>query len=351
MKHIYFLCLFVMGFLPAKANPNPEYILPIELEKNFNFSYALNDENLLQINNKFGTIRVKMGVAKSLKIETNIVVKAVNKELAEKILSKISVISSKIPKGINAETIFKNMDENTNKDQNVKFEINYTVTMPATMGLDLTNKFGDVYLPPFTAPLNLNLSFCKLYAADVTHAQSSMKISYGQATVGKLLGTDIHSNFTNFNAEELRNVVFTDNYSELKAKILNDVKGTFNYSHGVFGNVKEGLKLKLNYSDDIKLVKIDEHIKNLEITTNFSDLELPLSKNFNGSFSIRTVNGSFMIDPAFLINYQKNTKTDNAKSGRRYSKSNVYEGNIGKTVNSNVKIIVISNFGDVKIND
>ncbi len=351
MKKYQIFIFLVFGFLPLMAKEEPKAVLAIELQKDFNFSYSVNEENLLKITNKFGQINVKLGSPKFVKIESRILVKAVNKELADKILSQIHVESSKSANIIKAETIFKNLVNYSNKDQNVKFEINYEITMPANMALDLNNKFGDVHLPTFKAPLTLNLDFCKLYADDVSNASSTMKLSYGQAIVGKLTGTDIRSSFTNFKAEELKNVIFVDNYSELKAKVLNDVEGKFNYSHGVFDQVKESLKLKLNYADNIKLMNIDEQIKNLEITSNFSNINLPLSKNFNGGFSIRTMHGSFMIDPAFFINYQKNTKEDNSKSGKAISVSNIYEGKIGKNNNSNIKIIVISNYGDVKIND
>ena len=349
MKTLQILCVLMLGMFASNAKH--EETLTIELQKDFNFSYIITNENLLHLNNKFGNIKVKFGSSKLLKIEARIIVRAINNDLANKILSQIKVESAKTGNSIKAETVFNNMAHYSNRDQHVKYEINYEITMPTNMGLDLINKFGDVYLPSFSAPLTLNLDFCKLFADDVSNANSSMKISYGQATVGKLTGTDIRSNFTNFKAEELKNVMFVDNYSELKAKILNDVEGKFNYSHGVFDQVKEGLKLKLNYSNNIKMINIDEQIKNLEIISNFSNVILPLSKNFNGAFSIKTVNGSFMIDPAFLINYQKNTEQDNSKNNKSYSPSNTYEGKIGKKPSSNVKIIIISNYGDVKIND
>jgi hypothetical protein len=350
MKKILLIFPLLIVFLVANAHENPE-VLSLEIKKEFNFNYSIKNENLVVLNNKFGNVTVKFGQAKMLRIETEIIVNAINKNLAEQVMEQIKIVSNREGNSIKTETVLSNLERLSNKDPKVKFTINYLIIMPSNMALELSNSFGEVRLPPFSAPLNLNLNFCNLMADNVSNVESKLQLNYGQASLGNLNGTDIKSNFTLFSADEIKNVIFVDNHSELKAKILEDVKGTFNYSHGVFDNVKEALKLKLNYTQDLKLVKIDENIKNLEIISNFSDIALPLSKKFNGAFTIKTVNGTFFIDPDMLINFQKNTRTDNKKAGKAASQANIYEGNIGKTTNGAVKIMVISNFGDVKIND
>jgi hypothetical protein len=350
MKKLVLIFIFTTLAFLANAHVDPD-VLSLELKKELNFNYSIKNENLVVLENKFGNVRVKFGSAKMLRIEADIIVNASNKTLADQVMEQIKIVSNSDGNEIRTQTILNNLERQSHKDPKVKFEINYLITMPSNMALELSNSFGEVILPTFSAPLTLNLNFCNLSADNVTNADSKMRLNYGQANFGKLSGTDVKANFTTFSADELKNVLFVDNHSELKAKILEDVKGTFNYSHGVFDNVKEGLKLKLNYAQNLKLEHIDENIKNLEIISNFSDVALPLSKKFNGSFSIKTLNGTFFIDPDMLINFQKNTRTDNAKSGKTPTSANVYQGSIGKITNGPVKILIISNYGDVKIND
>jgi hypothetical protein len=351
MKNILFISLFSCIFLEAKAFEDPE-VLTLEIKKNYSFNYATLPGSSLEINNKFGNVTVQFGPARAIHVEVDIIVNAVNKSLAEMVMDQINIEGSKSSSVVKIQTVLEDLERLTRRDTKVKYEINYTVTMPANMPLTLSNSFGKVIIPAFSAPLSLNLNHCNLIADDVLHSSSKLNLNYGKAQMQVLNGTDIVANYTSFSAQEMKHVFIVDHHSDLKAKIIEDMKGTLNYSSGVFDMVKDGLKLKLNYTKNFKLEQIDSQIKNVEIVSNFSDIALPLSKTFNGGFNIKTLNGTFFIDPDMLIKFQKNTQTDNTRSGKPQAALNVYQGNIGKNSNDNLpKIIVISNYGDVKIKD
>ena len=102
----------------------------------------------------------------------------------------------------------------------------------------------------------------------------------------------------------------------------------------------------MNYTDDFEIKNIKESIKNLEIQSNFSDLKLPVGHGFNGNFDIKTTHGSLSIRPDLPVRFSRNTSDEKRNTSNPIK---TYQGKLGTSNTSKSKIIVISNYGDIKI--
>jgi hypothetical protein len=324
----------------------------IEKKKEYTFNYSSVGVERVEISNQFGDVKVHYSGQKSISVVVNITANAPTPDILDSFIESISVSGTKSNEIVKVITHIRKDNYNMkswNKDKNSNFRVDYMVSIPKNMALSVNNQFGDVHLPEFNAPLALNLNYCTLHADKISNANSRLNLNYGSAHIKALLGGDITSNFTTVNMGEMKNVSMKNNHGSLKAKYLEDIEGVMNYSGGVFGNIKEAVKLNVNYSKNFRIENIDENVKKLEIFSNYSNIDLPVSDKFNGVFDVKTSYGTFYVDPALIVHFFKNSEKDNKKSGYKPSTSNTYQGKIGTNSNTESKILIISNFGDVKI--
>lgn len=345
VSFIYFGILSI-GFVYAHETPL------IEKKKEYTFNYAAAGVERLEISNQFGDVRVSYSNQKNITVLVHVTANAPSPDVLDSFIESISVSGMRSNEVVKVVTHIKKENYNMkswNKDKNSNFKVDYSVSIPKNIALSVSNNFGDVFLPDFHAPLSLNLNYCTLHADRITNADSKLNLNYGSANIKALLGGDITSNFTAVNMGEMKNVSMKNNHGSLKAKYLEDIEGVMNYSGGVFGNIKEAVKLNVNYSKNFRIENIDEKVKKLEIFSNYSNIDLPVSDKFNGVFDIKTSYGTFYVDPALIVHFFKNSEKDGKKSGYKPSTSNTYQGKIGTNSNTESKILIISNFGDVKI--
>lgn len=346
--YIKYFVFSVLSVAFAHAHETPL----IEKKKEFTFNYSSSGVDKLEIINQFGDVKVYFTDKKNIHVMVQVIANAPSPNLLEDFIESINVNGNKNGDVIRISTSIRKENYNMkslNRDKNSNFKIDYSVYIPKNLELSISNSFGEVTLPEFTAPLSLNLNYCTLKADKITNANSNINLNYGVAHIKALLGGDINSNFTAVNMGEMRNVNMKNNHGSLKAKYLEDIEGVMNYSGGVFGNIKEAVKLNVNFSKNFTIENIDEKVKKLEIFSNYSNIDLPISHKFNGVFDIKTSNGSFWVDPALMVHFFKNSEADGKKNGYKPKTSNSYQGKIGTTTNTETKILIISNFGDVKI--
>ncbi len=337
-----------MSVTLAQAHESPL----IEKRKEFNFNYSAGGVEKLEIANQFGDVKVYFTTQKNITVNVQVTANAPTNGQLDEFIESINVNGQKNGEIVKVYTSIRKENYNMNswnKDKNSSFKIDYSVYIPKNLELVISNSFGEVTLPDFSAPLTLNLNYCTLQAAKISNPDSKINLNYGVAHIKALLGGDINSNFTAVNMGEMRNVNMKNNHGSLKAKYLEDIEGVMNYSGGVFGNIKEAVKLNINYSKNFRIENIDEKVKKLEIFSNYSNIDLPISEKFNGVFDVKTSHGTFYVDPALMVHFFKNSETDGKKSGYKPKTSNSYQGKIGTTTNTETKILIISNFGDVKI--
>lgn len=324
----------------------------IEQKKEFKYSFSAQSTDVLDISNHYGDIKVVFWNKDAVQTNVTVTANAPNSSMLEELFGSINISGKKVGSQIRICTLIDKSSSfsswsSKSKGKPTNFRIDYLIYMPADLELKLSNSFGEVILPDFKAPLSLNLNYCTLVADNIQNRQSSLNLNYGSADIGTISGGNINSNFMNINISEAKNMILNNNHGRINVKTMEDLEGILNYSKGLLGNIKDEVKLKLNFSNNLIIKNIDEHINNLEISSNYSDLDLPISNKFNGSFDIRTTHGTFLINPALSVIFYRNSEKDKKTSTGR-STSNFYQGKIGTNIQKG-KIVIISNYGDVKI--
>jgi hypothetical protein len=302
------LIVFTAGVLPVTARDTDPRV---EKRKTHSKTYALSGNDKVSLNNQFGEMKINTWEKNEIKVDVTIIAKASTDEIAQKILDKITIEDGKNAGGVYFKTNFKNQKENWEKSDKKEYkeqgmQIDYVVFMPATNPLEATNQFGEMIVPDYRGPLELECKFGSLTAGKLSNVKEVL-VEFGSARI-----------------ESINNGRLTVKFSSADVKKLN-------------GDVET----RVEFCEKIKLV-IDNNMKQLDIKSSYSTLFLDVSNNFSANFDIKTSFGELDNKSSFSIREEKDDDDD--RRGPRFDKQ--YNGTAGS---GSSKVKVKSEFGEVVI--
>lgn len=133
-------------------------------------SFPASSETRLDLSNKYGTVHVIPWRKDSVHIEIDLYVKSSSNTKLEKIIRNIDFEFTDTRYYIVANTNFGNNYSNFFSDlkdisgaiipSRNQVEINYTVHVPPSMNVNISNKYGDIYIDDMKGSVSINLSSC-----------------------------------------------------------------------------------------------------------------------------------------------------------------------------------------------
>ena len=183
--------------LLAVLLPNLGHTAPrrtADFEKRLSETFDINVNGRVNLTNRYGEIKVVTWSQPRVKIDVLIRAEARNEDEFQKVLERIDVSLRGGGSSVSATTTVGSGGSNswwnffTGNDSSNDFKIYYTVSMPATAGLDVDAKYCDVELPNLSGPTVLNVGYGDLVAGKLT-AQSETNVSYGSARIEQLGGS------------------------------------------------------------------------------------------------------------------------------------------------------------------
>jgi hypothetical protein len=300
-KFVYSL-LFILSSFTAFATPNdPE----VEKRKTIAKNYPVNSSDKLVLDNQFGEVKITTWDRSEVKIEVTIIATSDNESRAQEMLDRIIITEGKSGNTVSVKTKMNESKKNWNGHRNEKFEINYAISMPATLALDLTHQFGNSYVPDLKGPVDIEQKFGNLYAGKLSKVQN-ISVEFGKATIESINGGSVVVKFS-------------------KAAINNiegSIKGNFEHCGGI----------KLN---------ITNAVTGLTLRNEFSQIYLDVATNLNATYDVYTNFSELKNKSSFKITEDKE---DDDRRGPKFD----HQYN-GKSGTGNINIKVKANFGDVII--
>lgn len=245
-KYCYFL-LFVLSSFTALATPNdPE----VEKRKTVAKTYPVSSSDKLVLDNQFGEVKINTWDRSEVKIDVTVIAKSDDESRAQEMLDRIIIYEGKSGNTVSVKTKMNESKKNWNGHRNEKFEINYAISMPATLALDLTHQFGNSYVPDLKGTVDIEQKFGNLYAGKLSKAQN-VQIEFGKATIESMNGGNLVVKFS-------------------KAAVNNiegSIKGNFEHCGGI----------KLN---------VTNAVTGLNLRNEFSQLYLDVTTNLNATYDV-----------------------------------------------------------------
>lgn len=242
-----------------------------DFKKEYHESFKVNSDVILTVSNKFGFVKVITSETDEIIIDVKITVEAKNQEKAQKLLDEIEI---NIQGNESAVTAITTLAKNSNFKE---LSIDYTITMPVSGNIDVTNKFGGFYL-------------------NEINGNSKVYVAYGSVDIGNLNSqvNDITVKFGSGKVKYAHYLNYTTRYSSAKvgrAKLLN--------LDSQYGDVTVGevgrMKLKNQYGDanlgtiveltaDVQFgdLEVEGIISKLIIESQYGDVDIDfISKDFS----------------------------------------------------------------------
>ncbi len=290
--------------------PQPKKKYEFAHERTISQSYAVSTNDKLDIENQFGNVNIKTWNRNEVKVDIKIEVSSNVKEAAQQIFDNINVEHGKNGNVVKFETDLHAKDGKGYKGKhNNSMSIDYEVMMPASLQLDLENKFGKTTLPDLQGKVNVQQEFGDLYAGKLSNPEK-IEVRFGGVII-----------------ESAVNGKYEFGYASSEAAIKNlsgkaDVEIQFCKS----GNVV------------INAVNIEE----LKVEAQYSDVAVVVAKNVSAGIKVETNFGSFTNKSTFDV--KKEEDDDDSKQFRGPKFNNSYRGKAGDGRN---KIELDGNFSDI----
>jgi len=311
MKNIkYITLLLLMMFavsISLSAKQQQEFI------KTINKNYKVNQKTILQIKNKYGNVNIKNWQKNEVKIVVTIKVTAKKQEKADKIFKRINIEFNKDTNLISAVT---NIDSDNGfikvvyiniNDKTTSYTINYDVYVPVYLKLDLTNKFGNVFINELHGKCDIYVKYGSLKANNLLFPDykpySKIKISYGDVKIDKISWCNIVSKYSELNITNSKALFIYGRYSEYVLEnniaVICDSKyddykinKTENFVlTGAYNDVKINTLTKQFVIDskygDFKIKHIVKDFTKIRIQSSYSNLYIGLSSESDFQLKIQ----------------------------------------------------------------
>ncbi|MEI7724163.1 MAG: DUF4097 family beta strand repeat-containing protein [Bacteroidota bacterium] len=335
--------IFLLGIKGAKAHD--EFTRVIKRE------FAVNPDAQLTISNRFGKVHCANWEKNAVSFDVTITVTAADQEEAEKKFKKISIDFTDSPSSVTAIT---NMDEIKNSGRG-RFSIDYMVNMPVTVNLDVTNKFGDIYINEIQGKGKINLSYGNLEAKKLGNSDNLLDIKFSKARVNWIKGAVLSLKYSEMALDYAGSLRLDSKYSNLDAEKIIALNVIFEGGKLNMEN-SSAVESKSKFSDiDIQRIEqslnLDIQYGNCEVHEMPADFTSVNIRNKYGDVSIGLSDQSKYSLEADLKFCELDYPSDNAKFSFRSTTntSKSYKGIIGGGEAPVSKVVVHSEFGNVSL--
>lgn len=332
-----------------------------ELTKEFHEEFDANENTVLVLQNKYGNIDVQNWDNQKIKIDVIITVKHSSQERAERMLSYLNVDFSSEGNTVKAVTqIDEKFSRSGNSRNGNDFEINYTVQMPASVNLDLFNKYGHVFIDEVAGHAKIDLKYGKLTANKFTRGNdkplNTVNLAYASgSSINECNWLKANVKYSGLEIEKARAVIAYTSYMKLAIDEASSVviEGKYdNYSFGKLSN----LVVKTSYSS----IKAEELAKKLEADTKYTNVSIAYMPATFEAININTKYGTYKIgldeDASYKLDgeagYSKIYYHDTGKVSRIQENTSmkVY-GTVGSETDPSAEVKIYTKYGNVKLNE
>jgi len=297
-------------------------------------SFSTGDNPSLQIDNKYGHIRIIEGADNTLSFKIEIIGYGTTEALAKQYAETTYVFFDLRDDKITATTVFESL-----KCNNCSRKVNYTVVVPKGVTMNLTNKYGNIYLENAIKPMRIDLKYGNLEANNLANVTIDLK--YGNFTVNACEDLKIDCGYAKIKIGRANRITTESKYDDFQIGTVADLMMNTKYT-----KVKID---KLNYSfvcNDFKycslnINEISTQFSRIKINSGYTDIKLALDNrhSFKASLSVRY--GTIKADNLIFNNVTLRNKERNTEA---------ISGIVGSAGNPSATVEITASYGNIIFN-
>jgi len=326
-------------------------------EKTVKKEFTVNRDALLKVDNSYGNIDIVTYDGNTVSIEVHIKTNGNNEEKVQKKLDDIHIEFNGTSSLVEARTKFSKSSNswwNWGKNNNVNMEVNYTIKLPISNSVDLSNDYGSINLDKLEGRATISCDYGKITTKelmadnnvlnfDYTHnsyfeyiKSGKINADYSGYTVGKTKNLKISADYTKSVIEVAEDVDYNCDYGSIHIEKANNVMGNGDYLTTRLGDIYKNVSLKADYGS-IEIKQMTANAGNLSVQSDYTGITVGYNSGYNFNFEIDLEYASLRDKDELEISKQKIESTNKYYAG--------YYGN----ANSGNLIKIDSEYGSVSL--
>ncbi|MCK9423700.1 MAG: DUF4097 family beta strand repeat-containing protein [Bacteroidales bacterium] len=345
VKIALFIIMFILllGIKGVKAHD--------EFTKVIKKEFPITSDGQLTISNRFGKVLCTNWEKNAISFDITITVTAADQEEAGRMFKRISVDFTDSPAQITAIT---SIQEGRPRGHG-SFSVDYTVNMPVTINLDLTNKFGDIFVNEVQGKAKINLGYGNLEAKKLTNSDNMLDIRFSKANINWVKGAVLILKYSEMELDYAGSLRLDSKFSNMDANKI--IALNVNFEGGKLNMENSSAVDSKSKFSDLEIQRIEKSL-NLDIQYGSCEVhEMPPDftlvniRNKYGNVSIGLGEQAKYNLEADLKFCDLDYPTDKAKFSFRSTSptEKSFKGIIGGTDNPTGKVTVHSEFGNVSL--
>ena len=324
-----------------------------EYTRVINKEFNVNPDAQLTVSNKFGRIHCMNWDKNVVGIDVKVIVETTNDNTAAKMLERINVNFNNTSSLVEATTV---IDEMNTSGRN-SFHVDYTINFPQSMSIDLTNKFGDIYINEVSGKARINLSYGSLDVNKLNNSDNLIDLKFcNSAKVRSIQGAVVNLKYSTLDIDYAGSLRLDSKYSNLNANkiiALNvsfeggsvDIKNSSSidsrskFSDIDIDRIEQSLNLDIQYGS-CKVRDMGPDFTSINIINKYADVDirLPETAVYNLDATLKYCELHFP-EGNSALNYRSVTPT-----------SSEYRGVVGsKDAKPKASVVVRSDYGNVSL--
>ncbi|MBN2173542.1 MAG: hypothetical protein JW731_05390 [Bacteroidales bacterium] len=316
-----------------------------EFTKTVNKSFDINKDAMLKVTNKFGKIQCTNWDKNVIAVDVTITVEASSQEKANRYFDKIRI---EIEGGRDNVTATTELDDNVFDKMNNELSIDYLISMPKSVNIDLDNKFGDIILDEVSGNSNIDLSYGNIKCKRLTGSKNILEIKFSEGYIGYINDGELDLKYSELDIDEVNRLNAESKFSDFEIGKADVITLESGYDDDMIGSVRD-LDIEASFSD-VEVRRLDER---LVVDFDYGELKV---KEIGSEFSLVEIVNSFAganigfePDASYrLVATVKMGDFNYPKEKARLSvvdlsfTSNKYEGVVGDDPNTSSKVLIDS---------
>ena len=342
-----FLLGIAMLLMGLQANAGGD-----EFTKRISKSFDVNKDATLELKNKFGKIHCTNWDKNSISIEVEISVAASSQEKANKYFDRIDVAISGDRSKV---TVITKFDDNLFNNNNNNISIDFMISMPESINLDVDHKFGDLIIEKVKGNSTIELGYGNMDIRSLGGNNNMLDIQFSDGKIGYVKNADLELKYSDMEIDEAGSLNAESKFSEFELGKVDVLTLESGYDDDYIGFVRD-LDLEASFSDvevrslgekivadldygELKVKEVDAGFTLIDIKNNYADANLGI----NPAASFKLVATIKMGDFSYPKNKARLSVVDLSYT------SNKYEGVVGDDENPTARVLIETKNGGANL--
>jgi hypothetical protein len=355
-KSLFILILALIVSVPSQGQSFNE-------NRTFNKSFHVNREMSLEVTNKYGTIHITPWNKDSVSLRVEVDANSSNLDRLHKMFNGINInitgssfqIRAESEFNQNIDILFETFKGMTNKiiPSESRLQINYFINAPEYLDMQISNKYGDVYMENNTGKFSLSLSNGN-FKANSLNESNQLELTFCDATINSIKKGYINSSFSDVEIGESQDIKITSISSRFDLKkagkfdaesrrdkfyigTVSEVRGDSYFTDYRINELEKVIDVVTKYGS-LNADDIQKGLDFINISSSYSDISLTFDPSASYNVDIRHIN-------AFLVLPDKNTEIEK-KTVNEDKKEYMTFGTVGRNPGK-VKVSIDATRGNI----